>query len=319
MYQSQTATQHTHQILAPNPYPLPQSSDSATALLHQHNQQLAYNPSLIPTSSGQIYLPQQQQQQYPQLQQPNGVVAMPQRSSQARSMPTGHGYLNGGALPPTNSFLPVGSLGAIQGFQPIGGQAPPSAPQRHNSGTVNGGSNDNLTLGVHALIHGGHQASSTAAATASDGVSVSSQQSSQIGGQQQHPQRSQSYHVNVLNENEPRICTIKAYGLNATDTSDLVTLQIRNESMHDKGAFGTVFQARLLNDDNRQVAVKTVLQDKRYRNRELPLMKGLCHQNIVTLFYYYFSVKSSDPRADVSCSCFYLIFLMSNYFSFRNA
>lgn len=255
---------------------------------------------------------------------------MPQRSSQARSMPTGHGYLNGGGLPPTNSFLPVGSLGAIQGFQPMGQQQQQQQPpQRHNSGTLigSGGSNDNLTVGVHSLIHGHAEASSTVAEAGSVTSSQQPQQQRppppqghQQGGQlnsqqQQHPQRSQSYHVNLLSENEPRICTIKAYGLNSTDTSDLVTLQIRNESMHDKGAFGTVFQARLLNDENRQVAVKTVLQDKRYRNRELPLMKGLAHQNIVTLFYYYFSVKSSDLRADVGVPFPFVLFGVDFIFS----
>ncbi|KAH9408303.1 hypothetical protein TYRP_011975 [Tyrophagus putrescentiae] len=79
----------------------------------------------------------------------------------------------------------------------------------------------------------------------------------------------------------------------------------------DRGAFGTVFQARLINQDNRRVAVKTVLQDKRYRNRELPLMKSLTHPNIVTLFYYYFSTRSADPRGD-KCLNLVMEFMPSN-------
>jgi serine/threonine protein kinase len=43
-----------------------------------------------------------------------------------------------------------------------------------------------------------------------------------------------------------------------------------------KGTFGTVYKARC-SDTGEVVAVKKVLQDKRYKNRELAIMKELDH------------------------------------------
>jgi serine/threonine protein kinase len=51
------------------------------------------------------------------------------------------------------------------------------------------------------------------------------------------------------------------------------------------GTFGVVYAVQL--DDGETVAIKRVLQDPRYRNRELAIMKQLQHPNIVTLKHYY--------------------------------
>ena len=53
-----------------------------------------------------------------------------------------------------------------------------------------------------------------------------------------------------------------------------------------KGSFGTVHHARLV-DTNEIVAIKSVLQDKRFKNRELKIMKMLSHPNVVKLKYYF--------------------------------
>lgn len=237
----------------------------------------------------------------------------------ARSVPVGNGFGPNGAAaeaePPSGAFPPIGSLGAsIAAYQPVLGQPQqtlPQPPQRHNSGAIIG-STDSLAL--HA--NGNGPSLQTAAVSSSMGVEAVSSSSQQHQQQHQQPnhqqqqqpqqQRSQSYYINQLPVQlqsgiEPPApittpITINAYSLHGPE---LVTLVIRNENFFDRGAFGTVFQARLINQDNRRVAVKTVLQDKRYRNRELPLMKSLTHPNIVTLFYYYFSTRSADPRGDV--------------------
>lgn len=54
------------------------------------------------------------------------------------------------------------------------------------------------------------------------------------------------------------------------------------------GSFGVVFQARLI-ESGEQVAIKKVLQDKRFKNRELQIMRRLDHCNIVKLKYYFYS------------------------------
>lgn len=48
------------------------------------------------------------------------------------------------------------------------------------------------------------------------------------------------------------------------------------------GSFGVVFVATL-QETKELVAIKKVLQDKRFKNRELQIMRKLSHPNIVKL------------------------------------
>lgn len=52
------------------------------------------------------------------------------------------------------------------------------------------------------------------------------------------------------------------------------------------GSFGVVYQAKLC-DSGEMVAIKKVLQDKRFKNRELQIMRKLDHDNIVKLRYFF--------------------------------
>ncbi|XP_032679959.1 glycogen synthase kinase-3 beta isoform X3 [Odontomachus brunneus] len=54
------------------------------------------------------------------------------------------------------------------------------------------------------------------------------------------------------------------------------------------GSFGVVYQAKLC-DSGELVAIKKVLQDKRFKNRELQIMRRLEHCNIVKLKYFFYS------------------------------
>ena len=49
------------------------------------------------------------------------------------------------------------------------------------------------------------------------------------------------------------------------------------------GSFGVVFQATQVETGD-TVAIKKVLQDKRFKNRELQIMKMMDHPNIMKLF-----------------------------------
>ncbi|XP_076282942.1 glycogen synthase kinase-3 beta isoform X4 [Lasioglossum baleicum] len=62
------------------------------------------------------------------------------------------------------------------------------------------------------------------------------------------------------------------------------------------GSFGVVFQAKLC-DTGEMVAIKKVLQDKRFKNRELQIMRRLEHCNIVKLKYFFYS--SGDKKDEV--------------------
>ncbi|KAL6223376.1 hypothetical protein ACLB2K_006763 [Fragaria x ananassa] len=59
------------------------------------------------------------------------------------------------------------------------------------------------------------------------------------------------------------------------------------------GSFGLVFQAKCL-ETGETVAIKKVLQDKRYKNRELQTMRLLDHPNIVSLKHCFFSTTEKD-------------------------
>ncbi|WOK94561.1 shaggy-related protein kinase kappa-like isoform X1 [Canna indica] len=60
-----------------------------------------------------------------------------------------------------------------------------------------------------------------------------------------------------------------------------------------KGSFGVVFQAKC-RETGEIVAIKKVLQDKRYKNRELQIMHMLDHPNIVSLRHFFFSTKNKE-------------------------
>ncbi|KAI9293258.1 Pkinase-domain-containing protein [Neoconidiobolus thromboides FSU 785] len=54
------------------------------------------------------------------------------------------------------------------------------------------------------------------------------------------------------------------------------------------GSFGVVYHARI-SETNEEVAIKKVLQDKRFKNRELQIMRLINHPNIVDLKYYFYT------------------------------
>ncbi|XP_019171647.1 PREDICTED: shaggy-related protein kinase kappa isoform X2 [Ipomoea nil] len=59
------------------------------------------------------------------------------------------------------------------------------------------------------------------------------------------------------------------------------------------GSFGVVFQAKC-RETGEIVAIKKVLQDKRYKNRELQIMQMLDHPNIVALKHSFFSTTDKE-------------------------
>ncbi|KAK4801840.1 hypothetical protein SAY86_000043 [Trapa natans] len=59
------------------------------------------------------------------------------------------------------------------------------------------------------------------------------------------------------------------------------------------GSFGVVFQAKC-RETGEIVAIKKVLQDKRYKNRELQIMQMLDHPNVVALKSSFFSIEEEE-------------------------
>ncbi|KAL6124271.1 hypothetical protein ACLB2K_076785 [Fragaria x ananassa] len=71
------------------------------------------------------------------------------------------------------------------------------------------------------------------------------------------------------------------------------TISYMAERIVGTGSFGVVFQAKCL-ETGEAVAIKKVLQDKRYKNRELQIMRLLDHSNVVQLKHCFFSTTEKD-------------------------
>ncbi|CAN6922151.1 unnamed protein product [Brassica oleracea] len=71
------------------------------------------------------------------------------------------------------------------------------------------------------------------------------------------------------------------------------TISYMAERAVGQGAFGVVFQAKCL-ETGETVAIKKVLQDRRYKNRELQTMRLLNHPNVVSLKHCFFSTTDKD-------------------------
>ncbi|XP_042041837.1 shaggy-related protein kinase eta-like [Salvia splendens] len=71
------------------------------------------------------------------------------------------------------------------------------------------------------------------------------------------------------------------------------TVSYMAERVVGTGSFGTVFQAKCI-ETGETVAIKKVLQDRRYKNRELQLMRTMDHPNVVSLKHCFFSTTSQN-------------------------
>ncbi|RVW83785.1 Shaggy-related protein kinase iota [Vitis vinifera] len=71
------------------------------------------------------------------------------------------------------------------------------------------------------------------------------------------------------------------------------TISYMAERVVGTGSFGIVFQAKCL-ETGETVAIKKVLQDRRYKNRELQLMRTMDHPNVISLKHCFFSTTSRD-------------------------
>ncbi|KAM7254697.1 hypothetical protein ACFE04_019938 [Oxalis oulophora] len=71
------------------------------------------------------------------------------------------------------------------------------------------------------------------------------------------------------------------------------TISYMAERVVGTGSFGIVFQAKCL-ETNDIVAIKKVLQDRRYKNRELQLMRLMDHPNVISFKHCFFSTTSNN-------------------------
>ncbi|KAI9027249.1 kinase-like domain-containing protein [Phycomyces nitens] len=92
--------------------------------------------------------------------------------------------------------------------------------------------------------------------------------------------------LKIIGDTDP-MKVIKVAAKNGKTGED-IQLHYSNYKVAGNGSFGVVYQAKLLRTGE-SVAIKKVLQDKRFKNRELQVMKSVSHPNIVTLKAYFYS------------------------------
>lgn len=87
-------------------------------------------------------------------------------------------------------------------------------------------------------------------------------------------------------------------------TGDQIELTYSSTKVVGNGSFGVVFAAKLApgslgpdNEGDDDVAIKKVLQDKRFKNRELQIMRLVRHPNVVNLRAFFYS-NGDKPKKD---------------------
>ncbi|KAE8715009.1 Shaggy-related protein kinase eta [Hibiscus syriacus] len=99
--------------------------------------------------------------------------------------------------------------------------------------------------------------------------------------------------ASVVDGNDPVTGHIISTTIGGKNGEPKQTISYMAERIVGTGSFGIVFQAKCL-ETGETVAIKKVLQDRRYKNRELQLMRVLDHPNVISLKHCFFSTTTKD-------------------------
>ncbi|CAA6673020.1 unnamed protein product [Spirodela intermedia] len=102
-----------------------------------------------------------------------------------------------------------------------------------------------------------------------------------------------NFKASVVEGNNPLTGHIISTTIGGKNGEPKQTISYMAERVVGTGSFGIVFQAKCL-ETGETVAIKKVLQDKRYKNRELQLMRSMDHPNVISLKHCFFSTTSRD-------------------------
>ncbi|EYU30769.1 hypothetical protein MIMGU_mgv1a006689mg [Erythranthe guttata] len=99
--------------------------------------------------------------------------------------------------------------------------------------------------------------------------------------------------ASVVEGNDPLTGHIISTTIGGKNGEPKRTISYMAERVVGTGSFGIVFQAKCL-ETGETVAIKKVLQDRRYKNRELQLMRLMDHPNVISLKHCFFSTTTRD-------------------------
>ncbi|OIW04800.1 hypothetical protein TanjilG_11146 [Lupinus angustifolius] len=111
--------------------------------------------------------------------------------------------------------------------------------------------------------------------------------------QEDHVDTLKAIEATVVNGHGTETGQIITTAISGRDGQSKQTISYMAERVVGTGSFGIVFQAKCL-ETGEAVAIKKVLQDKRYKNRELQVIRMLEHPNVVQLKHYFFSTTDKD-------------------------
>lgn len=97
----------------------------------------------------------------------------------------------------------------------------------------------------------------------------------------------------IVNGNGTETGQIITTAIGGRDGQPKRTISYMAERVVGTGSFGVVYQAKCL-ETGEAVAIKKVLQDKRYKNRELQVMRILDHTNVLRLKHCFYSAADKD-------------------------
>ncbi|MED6171843.1 Shaggy- protein kinase theta [Stylosanthes scabra] len=97
----------------------------------------------------------------------------------------------------------------------------------------------------------------------------------------------------VVNGNGTETGQIITTAVGGHDGQPKQTISYMAERVVGTGSFGVVYQAKCV-ESGETVAIKKVLQDKRYKNRELQVMRMLDHTNVLKLKHCFYSLATKD-------------------------
>lgn len=90
-------------------------------------------------------------------------------------------------------------------------------------------------------------------------------------------------------------CTITTYSTDKVYSTDgMKVIRYQTLKVVGNGSFGVVYQAKCI-ETNEIVAIKKVLQDRRFKNRELQIIRKFEHPNIVQLKHCFYSSGGPPP------------------------
>lgn len=105
--------------------------------------------------------------------------------------------------------------------------------------------------------------------------------------------KTRAYDTTMVDSNSSETGHIITTTIGGRNNQPKQTISYAPERIVGTGSFGVVFQAKCI-ETGETVAIKKVLQDKRYKNREMQIMLHLDHPNVVALKHCFYSTKGKD-------------------------